>query len=148
MRVTLLKDVNNLGKKYEIKDVSDGYAKNFLFKKGLAKLATRSDAELASKRAEKEKKAKEKHFEEVKKIAEKINGKDFEIKMKTGEKGELFESVTAAKIAQRVQEEGYNIEKESIDLKEAIKEMGEFSVDIRFNNDTSAKIKINITKEE
>lgn len=93
MKVIFLKDVKNVGKKFDVKNVSDGYARNFLFSQGLAKIAT----EEAIKSLEAQKAAALKEEEKNKSgliaLAKNLESREFEFKVKTGEKGEVFGSV-------------------------------------------------------
>ncbi len=149
MKVILLKDVKNLGKKNEIKKVSDGYARNFLLKQGLAKIATSGEVSFLEKLKKDEKKKEERSVEEESKIAKEVDGKIFEIKMKTGEKGELFESINSEKIAKRIKEEGFkNIEKDQIELDKAIKELGEYPIKIIFKHGKEANIIVKIIEDK
>ena len=148
MRVILLKDVENLGKKYEVKEVKNGYARNFLIPQGLAKPAT--EEAIIWLEAQKEIEVK-KAEEELKKIQEKatvIDGQELIIPVKMGEEGQLFESITPQKISEKLKELGFEIKKTQIDLKEPIKELGEFPIKIRFEHNLEAEIKVIITEEK
>ncbi len=148
MKVILLKDIKKLGSKNEVKEVSVGYAKNFLLKQGLAKIATKSNIKSIEKIKEKEEKEKEKELEETKKTAKNIDNKEFEIKLKVGEKKELFESVTPTKISQKLEEEGFQVQKKQINLEKSIKSLGEYPVKIDFGEGISATVTIKITEEK
>jgi len=148
MRIILLKDIKNLGEKYEIKEVSDGYGRNFLLKQGLAKVATERDIAMASRKKEEKARKKEEELKEIKKIAKEIDGKEIKIKMKVGEKGQLFESITATKIAEKMKDAGFNVEKENINLEEPIKELGDFIIELNFAENVSTKIKLIIVEEK
>ncbi len=148
MRIILLQDVESLGKKFEIKEVSGGYGRNFLLKNNLARIATKEDFSLAQKKQEKEKNRIIEEQQEKKAIAEKINGTQLEIMVKTGEKGQLFESISKQKIAEKLQELGHHIEEEQIELKDPIKSLGDFPVKIKFAEDVKAQITLNIKAEE
>ncbi len=148
MRVILLQDVENLGKKYDIKEVKDGYARNFLIPQGLAKPAT--ETALIWLETQKEIEAK-KAEEELKKIQEKataIDGEELIIPVKMGEEGQLFESITSQKISEKLKELGFEIKKTQIDLKEPIKELGEFPIKIRFEHNLEAEIKVIVVEEK
>ncbi len=142
MRIILLKDVEEIGRKHEIVSVSAGYARNYLIKKGLARTLSAGDENLSLKAEEKRRKEQEKEIAEMQSKAEKISGKKFEVPVKVGEKGQLFEGVSAKKVA-----EVTGLNKESIDLQEPIKELGEFDVRIAFKHNIEAKIKV-VVKEE
>ena len=148
MKIILLQDVENLGKKYEIKEVADGYARNFLIPKGLAKMAT--EEALAWLETQKEIEAK-KAGEELKKIqdfASAIDGQEVIIPVKIGKEGQLFESITSQKIFEKLNELGFKIKKSQIDLPQAIKEPGEWPVKIKFEHNLEAEIKIIVVEEK
>lgn len=148
MRVILLQDIENLGKKYEIKDVKNGYARNFLIPKGLAKIAT----EQAIKRAETQKEAAVKKAEEelkkVQQLASQIDGLELVIPVKIGKEEQLFEKITSQKVSEKLADLGFEIKKEQIDLVEAIKELGEFPVKVNLKHNLEAEIKVIITEEK
>ena len=148
MRIILLQDVENLGKKYEIKEVKDGYARNFLIPKGLAKIAT--DETLKWLETQKEIEAK-KAEEELKKIQERataIDGQEIIIPVKIGEDGQLFESITSQKISEKLKELGFEVKKPQIELIEPIKELGEFPVKIKFEHNLEAEIRVIVIEEK
>jgi len=148
MKVILLQDIENLGKKYEVKEVKDGYARNFLIPKGLVKPATKQalkwleiQKEILAKKAE----------EELKKIQEtvsKIDGLEIIIPVKVGEKGELFEKITAQKIAEKIKEMGFEVKKNQIILENPIESLGEFPIKIKFEHNLEAEVKLIISEEE
>ena len=145
MKVILLRDVANTGRKHEVKEVSPGFARNFLIPKGLAIIA---DAESlknleAKKKIDAEK--AEQELKETEKIVSKLDGTEVEMKVKTGEEGQLFESVNKQKISEYLKEMGFNVSKNQIDLKSPIKKTGEFPVKLRFEHNLEAEIKIIIT---
>ena len=148
MRVILLQDIENLGKKYEIKEVKNGYARNFLIPKGLAKLAT----EEALKWVEIQKEIEEKKAEEVLKgiqdLASQIDGTEVMITVKIGEKGQLFEKITSQKISEKLKELGFEINKNQIDLAQPIEELGEFPVKIKFEHNLESEITVIVTEEK
>lgn len=151
MKVILLKDVAKLGKKFEVKEVADGFARNLLFPKGMAKPATES----AIKQLEKEKEIMELEAEnDLKKtesVVAELDGREIEIKAKADESGKLYGSITPAKIAKAINGNGFEIKGKQIKLDEPIKELGEFEVALEFPHGLEAKVKIIIieeTKEE
>ncbi len=148
MKVVLLKDVKNFGKKNEIKDVSDGYGRNYLLKNNLAKIATTGEKIIAEKREKLQEVLNQKEIEAEKEIAKKINGLTLEMQMKVGKKGELFEAVTPQKISEKIEESGYQVKKESIVLEKPIKELGDYSIKINFKNAGEVEVKLQINKEE
>lgn len=148
MRVILLKDIENLGKKFEIKEVKDGYARNFLIPKGLATPATKKSLKWLEVQKEIEEKKAEQELKKFQDLASAIDGQEITIFVKVGQEGQLFESVTAQKIAEKLKEIGFEVKKNQIDLKKPIKELGEFLVKIRLEHNLEAEIKVIIAEEK
>jgi len=148
MRVILLQDVEKVGKKYEVKDVKDGYARNFLIPKGLAKLATKQALERVEKQKEIEKQKIEEELKEIQKIASSIDEFEVIIPVKVGEEQQLFEKINTQKISEKLKELGFEIKKEQIDLAEPIKELGEFPIKIKFEHNLESEIRVIITEEK
>lgn len=143
MKVILLADIKGVGKKDEVINSSDGYARNYLFPK---KLAVEANAENMSKlKAKNDSNAYKKYVEkeEAQKIAEKLKGILLKISVKTGENGKIFGSITSKEIAENLKEQ-YKIEidKKKIDLKEPIKTLGSFSVNIKLYEGVVGTLKI------
>ncbi len=149
MKVILLDNIKGVGKKDEIINASDGYARNFLFPK---KLAVEANAENMSKLKAKQdsnqyKKNVEK--EEAMKIAEKFKGILLKIPVKTGENGKIFGSITSKEIADNLREQyKMEIDKKKIDLKEPIKMTGSFTVSVRLYEGVIGNLKVQIVTAE
>lgn len=155
MKVVLLKDVEKVGKKYEIKEVKNGYARNFLIDKGLAKPATKEALVWAETQREIEAKKAEEGLKKVQETATATDGIEVMITVKVGNEGQLFESINSQKISDKLKEMGFEVKKNQIDLKEPIKETGEFPVKVHFEHNLEAEIKViiaagdnNLDKEE
>lgn len=148
MRVILLQDVEKLGKKYDIKEVADGYARNFLIPKGLAKPATEEALQWLAIQKEIETKRAEEDLKKVQEIASAVDDQEIIIPVKVGEQDELFESITAQGIAEKLKELGFDIKKTQIALSEPIKELGEFPVKIKFEHNLEAEIKVIVVEEK
>ncbi len=148
MKVILLKDVENVGKKYDIKEVKNGYGRNFLVQKGLAKPATKE----AIAWVEVQKSIQEKKSEEaLKKIQEKatrIDGQEVMVPTKVGDENQLFESINAQKISEKLKELGFDVKKSQIMLETPIKELGEYPVKIKFEHNLEAEITVIVTAQE
>lgn len=142
MKVILLQDIENIGKKYEVKNVADGYAKNFLFPKKMAQAATENATKWAETQREIHAKVVEKELQEMQAKASALDGQEITMNVKVGDQNQLFESITAAKIAERLKEANFDIDKKQISLKEPIKELGEYQVDIEFPHNLEAEIKL------
>jgi len=147
MKIILLKDVEKLGNKYDVKDVADGYARNFLIPKGLAKPAT----EAALKELETEKATAELAAElDLKKTEETVQGLDgqeIEIQAKIGDDGKLFGAITPLKISKVLEAKGFDVKKKQIKIEEPIKEVGEYEVTLELDHGLEAKIKVIVTEE-
>ncbi|MCX6764688.1 MAG: 50S ribosomal protein L9 [Candidatus Nealsonbacteria bacterium] len=148
MKVVLLKDIEKFGKKYEIKEVKEGFARNFLFPKGLAKVATKKNLKEAETKKELEDKKAEEELQKAQKEAEGIEGLEVSIAVKVGDSNQLFESVSPQKISEKLKEMNFNVKKDQIIIREPIKELGEFKVKINFKHNLEAEIKLIITPEE
>ncbi|WP_121626487.1 50S ribosomal protein L9 [Poseidonibacter antarcticus] len=148
MKVLLIKDVQGTGKAGEVKDVKDGYGKNFLIGKGLALHAT-NDV-LAKYRAEqKRKKAKEAlELKEAEELAEKLNATKLTVKHKIGANGHLIGSVTNKEIAEELKEQfSIDIDKKNLSLDKKIKSEGTFNVDCKLGYAVHATLEIIIIGE-
>jgi len=149
MRVILLQDIENLGKKYEVKEVKDGYARNFLLPKKLAKLATEKAMKWLENQKKKELEKIEQELKEYQELASKIDGSEIIIPVKIGKEGQLFEKITPQKISEKINEQlNVKIKKEQINLEKPINELGEFLIKVIFKHNLEAEIKIIITEEK
>lgn len=144
MKVILLQDVKGTGKKNDIVEVSDGFARNMLFKKNLAKEATSVEINSLKIKQEAQEFHKQEEIKAIKAQAKQINGQEIICKVKAGENGKIFGSVTAKEIADTLAKAGYVVDKRKILLKEPIKAVGVYTVEIKFLPDTSAKIKLKV----
>ena len=146
MKVILLKDIDNLGRKNETKDVPAGFARNFLIPKGLVLPATEKNLK---KLEEQKKQDEEKAAEELKeqeKLASTLDGREVIIKVAVGKEGQLFESINKKKISESLKEMGFNVEKEQINLENPIKETGEFPVKLELGHNLETEIKIIVSE--
>ena len=134
MKVVLLKDVKNIGKRDEILNVSDGYARNFLFPQKLAAEATPGMLkEIQKKRAAQDAREAE-QLADAKARAAKLNGGVIELKIKCGEKGRLYGSVTAAEVADALEKQhGVAVDRRKIELGDPIREVGDREISIRLH---------------
>ncbi len=148
MRLILLEDIEKIGKKYEVKEVSPGFARNFLLKEGKARPATKEALNWLESVKEKEKEKTEKEKEKIEKMISEIKGKKVVLEMKVGEKDQLFESVSSRKIAQKLKEEGIEVKENQIDLEEPIKSLGDFKIKIKFDHNLKTEINLKIKEEK
>ncbi|HNZ84115.1 MAG TPA: 50S ribosomal protein L9 [Candidatus Pacearchaeota archaeon] len=148
MKVILLDDVAKIGKKYDVKEVADGYARNFLIPKKLAEQATPAKlAKLDELRKIAQSEAEDR-LKKIQELATKLDGQELTITEKIGKEGQLFESVNSKKIAETLEKAGYNIDKKQIEIEKPIKELGEFDIKINFDMGLEATIKLIIVGEE
>ncbi len=143
-----MQDIENLGKKYEIKHTADGYARNFLIPKGLIKPATEENLKWLEVQKEIEAKKSEEELKKIQEVASAVDGQEVIIPVKIGEDGQLFESINSQKISEKLKEMGFDVKKTQIDLAEPIKEAGEFPVKIHLEHNLEAEIKIIITEKK
>jgi large subunit ribosomal protein L9 len=148
MKVILLENVDNLGKKNEIKDVPAGFARNFLIPKGLVVIATEENLKKVEEQKQKDEEKSSKELEELEKMVSKLDGLEVLIETKVGKEKQLFESINKQKISNQLKELGFNIDKEQIDLKSPIKEIGDFSVKIKLDHNLEAEIKIVVSEKK
>lgn len=145
MKVVLLKDVKGSGKAGDIIDAKDGFAQNFLIKKGLAKPA---DAQALNENKAK-KAAEDFHRKEQlkanKALCDAINGKTVKIVAKSGESGKFFGAITNKEIADKLFEMGYDIDKKKIVLDSNIKTVGVYKVNVKISPEETAKITVEVS---
>ena len=147
MKVVLLENIEGLGKKYEIKEVNGGYARNFLIPKGLAKIADEESLNWAEGKMETKKSKAEEEFKKAGELASELDGFEIEIPVKIGDKGQLFEKVSPQKISLALKEKGFEVKKNQIDLEKDFEEVGEFEVKIKFPHNLETQIKVIIIEE-
>jgi large subunit ribosomal protein L9 len=148
MKVILLQDVEGLGKKYEVKDAKDGYARNLLLPEKLAKPATKQALKWLADQKEVIEKEAEEDLKRAQELASNLDGMEITILVKVGDEGQLFESINSQKIAEKLKELGFEIKKTQIKLENPIKEVGEFPVNITLSHNLEADIKVITTPEK
>lgn len=147
MQVILLQDVNGQGKKGDLVDVNEGYARNFLIKKGFAEVATPNKInDLKQKKAAADF-HKQEEVKAMRALAAELKGKTFTLKIKVGQGGKVFGSVTGATIAEAMTAAGYDVDKKKIVLESPIKAVGVYDVDIKLLEGISTKIKVQVSEE-
>jgi len=148
MKIILLKDVEKLGRAGDIKEVADGYARNFLIPEKLAEIATPSSIKKAETLRSLQVKKAEMDLKQTEEFVAKIDGLGIKISAKANEKGQLFGSITAAMIiealAAALAEKTLNIDEGQIAIKEPIKEIGEYTITINFDHGLEAAITVAI----
>lgn len=147
MKVILLQDVKDLGEKFAIKEVADGYAKNFLIPKGLAKLASKKNLKWLEEQKQTMTQQAEEELKENQQLALKIDGLELVVPVKTKSDGRAFGSISSTKIANLLKEKGFDIKRSQIGLEKPIKEVGEWPVKIFLPHGLEAEIRVIIEEE-
>lgn len=147
MKVILLADVKGTGKKNDVIEVSDGYARNCLFKKKLAIEATSTEINAVQNKLKAQEFHKAEEIKKWKELAAKMKNAEIKCTVKCGENGKIFGSVTSKEIADKLVEAGYDVDKKKIILKEPIKIPGNYVVEVKFLPDVSTKIKVSVKAE-
>ncbi|HYE09556.1 MAG TPA: 50S ribosomal protein L9 [Patescibacteria group bacterium] len=146
MKVILLQDVKDLGKKDSVVNVSDGYARNFLFPRKAAVEASEGAMKTIADKKNSEVNKKNKELQAAKELADKLNKIEISIKAKTGENGKLFGSITNKDIAEIIKSQHkIEIDKKKIGMSDAIKTVGTYQAEIKVYPEVSAKVKIIVT---
>ena len=149
MKVILLKDVKGSGKKGDIVNVSDGYARNFLFPKELAQEATKQNVDTVQQKKGAQQHQIELDLQAAKDLAATLDNKEVTIKLKAGANGKLFGSANTKDVADAVNEQlNMDIDKKKLVLKDSIKECGVYQVAIKLYPNVTATIKVNVEAVE
>ncbi len=147
MKVIFLKDAPK-GKRGEIKEVADGYARNFLLPKGLALPATPSAIKAAKVLSDEKAESQARQREELSRIVQELEGKELHFKAKAGAKGRLHGAITTASIADELSRlTGFEIDKKKVELEEPLHHVGSYDVMINLGTGAEAKIKVVIEEE-
>ena len=147
MKVILLQDVKGQGKKGEVIDVNEGYARNFLIKKGLAEIATASKLNDISMKKSAADFHKAEEVKATRELAKTIGGQTFTVKIKAGQNGKVFGSVTSANISDAISAAGYEVDKKKIVVPNPIKNTGTYEIELKLLEGISCKIKIDVIAE-
>lgn len=144
MKVILLKDVKGLGKSDDIKEVQDGYARNFLFKQNLALEATPANLNSIKlkKGAESAKAARD--LKEAREMGAKLSGQTIKMPMKTGEGGRLYGAVTAMDVAAALEKAGYKVDKRMITINTHVKSVGTFEAELKLHHEVTIKLSLDV----
>ena len=147
MKVILTQDVKKVGKKGDLLEVKDGYARNALFPKGLAVEANAVNLNNRKLEQNAEAKRKQQELDDAKALADKLNEKEIKIPVKTGEGGKVFGSVTSKEIAEVIKKDlGVTVDKKKIQLKDPIKGLGGMKVTIKLHAQVSATVSVYVVE--
>lgn len=147
MKIILLQDIKALGKKGDLAEVNDGYARNFLIPKKMAKEANAAIINEYNQRTEKAKRETEEEKQQAIDLKKLLNDKVVEVAVKCGD-GKMYGSVTSQDIAKALAFEGFEIDKRKITMIDPIRQLGEHIVEVWLYKGTTAKMKINVVKAE
>ncbi|WP_339318219.1 50S ribosomal protein L9 [Paenibacillus sp. FSL R10-2734] len=148
MKVIFIKDVKGQGKKGQVKEVSEGYAANFLLPRGLVRPATEGNVKTLENQAAAEQRRKDNEKEEAQQLGKKIDELTLTMKAKSGEGGRLFGAITSKQIAETLAStQGISIDKRKIELGEPIRHLGVFQVSIKLHTEVKATLKVQVTEE-
>ncbi|MCO7175247.1 50S ribosomal protein L9 [Sporolactobacillus kofuensis] len=147
MKVIFLKDVKGKGKSGEIKDVSEGYARNYLLPKKFAVEANKGSLNQLEAQKKKQHEIEENEHKEAEVLKAKIEKMTIELKAKSGEGGRLFGSITSKQIAQALKKANVSIDKRKIDLPEPIRTLGFTDVPLKLHPQVTVNVKVHVTEE-
>ncbi len=148
MKVILMQDVKSVGKKGQILDASDGYARNYLFPKKLAVIANATNLNELKTKQEANKYKRDMTMASAKELVEKMNGFELVFKIKAGENGKTFGSVTAKDIADELNKKYFvEVDKKKIGLSDSIKNVGVYTIDVKLFEGIVGKLKITVLAE-
>jgi large subunit ribosomal protein L9 len=147
MKVIFLQDVKGQGKKGEIKEVADGYVRNFLLPKGYVAIASEGNLKQLEQHKLAEAKRKEKEKEEARALAAKLNEMTIVIKTKAGEGGKLFGSITSKQIAEELEKKGIRVDKRKLEMDDAIRTLGTTIVKVKLHTEVSAQLRVQVVEE-
>ncbi|MNW31492.1 50S ribosomal protein L9 [compost metagenome] len=147
MKVIFLQDVKGQGKKGQVKEVSDGYASNFLLPKGLVRPATDGNMKVLQNQAAAEDRRKQEEKEEAQALAKKLEATAIELKAKAGEGGRLFGAITSKQIGEALSKQGLKIDKRKIELDEPIRHLGVTQMTVKLHPEVKASLKVQVTEE-
>ncbi|WP_408008796.1 50S ribosomal protein L9 [Pseudalkalibacillus sp. A8] len=148
MKVIFIKDVKGKGKQGEVKNVSEGYARNYLFPNNLAKEANKGNLKTLEKKKESEKKQAEEERHEAVKLKNELEKLTIELSTKAGEGGRLFGSITNKQIAAELKKKGYKVDKRKIELSDPIRSLGYTNVPMKLHPEVTATLKVHVSEEK
>lgn len=147
MKVIFLQDVKGQGKKGQVKDLSEGYVRNFLLPKGLAKLASDGNLKTLEVQTASEEKRKQKEKEDAQALGKRLEEMTVVVKAKAGEGGRLFGAITSKQIAEALAAKGIKIDKRKIELDEPIRTLGVTQVPVKLHPEVKAKLNVQTAEE-
>ncbi|MCD2137969.1 50S ribosomal protein L9 [Salinicoccus halitifaciens] len=148
MKVILLSDVKNQGKKGEVKEVATGYAQNFLIKKGLAEEATPANLEKLKKQKDQMAQEKEQELVDAQLLKTELESKEVEIKTKSGEDGRLFGSISSKQVVDAFEKQhNLKIDKRKLNMDQPLKSLGYHKLKAKLHPEVEAEIKVHVVEQ-
>ncbi|KAA8787349.1 large subunit ribosomal protein L9 [Paenibacillus sp. 4624] len=147
MKVIFIKDMKGQGKKGQVKEVSEGYAQNFLLPRGIVRLATEGNMKTLDNQKAAEERLKQEEKAEAEVLAKKLEAEVTELKAKAGEGGRLFGAITSKQIAEALAKKGLKIDKRKIELNDPIRTLGVTQVIVKVHPEVKATLKVQVTEE-
>jgi large subunit ribosomal protein L9 len=144
MKVILIDEIHGLGSRGDVVQVKDGYARNYLFPKNLAREATAGNMKAIEQERKKWAALAAQEKTAAQKVADSVNGMKLEVRKRVGESGTLFGSVTASDIADALHSKGLDVEKRRVELAHPIKTLGLHDVEVRLHREVTAKIQVEV----
>jgi large subunit ribosomal protein L9 len=148
MKVILMSDITNVGRQGEVKEVSPGFARNYLVPQNLVMEAIPANFKIWGRERLKLEKQREKVISSAKEIASKMEAVEFSVKVKIGENGKIFGSVTPANLSKIFKEKGFEVNKRDILLSNNIKEVGSYEINVRLHPEVVVKVKLAVRGEK
>jgi large subunit ribosomal protein L9 len=147
MKVIFLQDVKGQGKKGEVKDLSEGYVRNFLLPRGLVKEATEANLKTLEAQKRSEAKRKEQEKQEAQELAQKLNELTVKVEGKAGEGGRLFGAISSKQVAQALEEQfNIKVDKRKLEM-DAIRSLGVTQIKVKLHNEVTATLKVHVVEE-
>ena len=148
MKIILNQTVDNLGSEGDIIAVKDGYGRNYLIPKGLAKQATKSNIDATQKEIEAKQKKEAKTRENLEALGKQLDKLSLKLELKAGEEGRLFGSVTSQMIVDAIAKKGYTVNKKEVEITETISHLGKYFVDVKLGHGFSGRVKIKVSADK
>lgn len=148
MKVIFLRDVKGKGKQGEVKNVSEGYARNYLFPNNLAVEANQGNLKTLEVKKKSEQKKEEQELQDAKNLQAKIEDTTLEFRTKAGEGGRLFGSITSKQIAEELKKKNLKVDKRKIELNDPIRTLGVTNVSIKLHSDVTATLKVQVLEQK
>ncbi|GAB3797868.1 50S ribosomal protein L9 [Virgibacillus kimchii] len=149
MKVIFLKDVKGKGKKGDVKNVSDGYARNYLLKNNLAQEATPGNLKALEAKKKKNEQQEQEEKEEAMNLKDTLADLTVELKAKSGDSGRLFGSITSKQIAEALEKQhGYKIDKRKLELDQPIRALGYTTVPVKLHPEVSGSVKVHVAEKK